>query len=201
MSQIDELQELLKRLPGIGPRQARRFVYFLLAVDSGYIHALNSKLDQLRKEKSICSSCRRLFFDTQKTTLCPTCSDKSRELSRILIIEKNSDFENFERSGVWNGRYFLILKNIGITEEQPDPRLQLDKLTQEIESGSISEIVTALSVNPEGEFTTEYIYKKLSPYTESHTLTLSSLARGLSTGSEIEYADSETLKQALENRK
>ena len=201
MSEIDNLQQLLKKLPGIGPRQARRFVYFLLSADSGYIYTLTSTLDKLRKDKSLCNFCKRLYFDSHKKGLCPTCSDSTRDLSRLLIIEKNSDFENFERSGVWNGRYFLILKNIGVTEDNADSRLSLDRITQEVESGSISEIVTALSVNPDGEYTTDYITAKLTPYVESHKLKLSSLARGLSTGSEIEYADSETLKQALENRK
>lgn len=200
MSQIDDLQFLLKKLPGIGPRQARRFVYFLLSADSGYIHKLTSTLEQLRKEKSLCSFCRRLYFDDGKNILCPTCSDTTIDLKKILIIEKNSDFENFQKSGVWNGRYFLILKNISITEDEPDSRLQLDKLIKEIESGAITEIVTALSVNPDGEYTSEYIHKVLRSHTESDNFTLSSLARGLSTGSEIEYADSETLKQALENR-
>ncbi len=201
MSQIDDLQLLLKKLPGIGPRQARRFVYFLLSADAGYIHKLTTTLDQLRREKSLCSFCKRLYFNSNNKVLCPTCSDTSRDLSKLLIIEKNSDFENFERSGVWNGKYFLVLKNIGVTEDNPQNRLSLDRVIKEIESGSVNEIVTALSVNPDGEYTTEYISKQLRPYTETHNLKLSSLARGLSTGSEIEYADSETLKQALNNRK
>lgn len=200
MSQIDDLQLLLKKLPGIGPRQARRFVYFLLSADSGYVNKLTYTLGQLRNEKSICTFCRRLYFD-KKQKLCSTCRDTTRDLGKVLIIEKNSDFENFNNSGVWNGRYFLILKNIGITEDSPETRLKLHMLTSEIESGAVTEVVTALSVNPDGEYTSEYITKVLRPYIESHKLKLSSLARGLSTGSEIEYADSETLRQALENRK
>jgi len=201
MSQIDDLQLLLKKLPGIGPRQARRFVYFLLSADSSYIHRLTTTLAQLREEKSLCSFCKRLYFTSNKNTLCQTCADTKRNLHKVLIIEKNSDFENFERSGVWDGRYFLVLKNIGITEDVPEQRLGLENIITEIETGDITEVVTALSVNPDGEYTTDFVHKALRPYVETHTLSLSSLARGLSTGSEIEYADSETLRQALENRK
>jgi len=103
--------------------------------------------------------------------------------------------------GVWNGKCFLILKNIGVTEDSPESRLSLERIIKQIEAGLVTEVVTALSVNPDGEYTSEYITKVLLPYVESHELTLSSLARGLSTGSEIEYADSETLRQALDNRK
>ena len=201
MSQIDDLQLLLKKLPGIGPRQARRFAYFLLSADGRYIHKLTSTLDQLRKEKSLCSFCKRLYFNSQSKLECPTCTDSTRDLQRVLIVEKNSDFENFERSGVWNGKYFLILKNIGVIEDFPEKRLSLDSIIKQIEEKKITEIVLALSVNPDGEYTTEFITKILTPYITSDNITLSSLARGLSTGSEIEYADSETLKQALENRK
>ena len=201
MSQIDDLQTLLKRLPGIGPRQARRFVYFLLASDQAYIQKVISTLQQLRSEKHLCSFCRRLYFTATDNQLCPTCSDVSRNLDAVLLIEKNSDFENFNASGVWQGRYFLIFKALGILEDNPDERLGLDKIISQIENGAIKEIVIALSVNPEGEFTTQYISKKLRPYVESHDLILSTLARGLSTGSEIEYADPDTLRLALENRK
>ncbi len=201
MSKIDDLQELLKKLPGIGPRQARRFVYFFLSADENYMSRLSSLINDLRSDKKICSFCRRVHFDSISGELCPTCSDTSRDQSKVLVIEKNSDFENFERSGVWDGRYFLILKNVGLTEDDPSARLQLDRLKTSIESGQTSEVVTALSVNPDGEYTTEYIHKSLTPLVKSHNLSISALARGLSTGSEIEYADSETLKNALENRK
>lgn len=201
MTSVDELQELLKRLPGIGPRQARRFAYFLLSADAAYVTKLTATLSTLRSAKHTCSFCRRIYFEKSTNSLCPTCSDASREQSRVLVVEKNSDFENFEKTHVWNGRYFLIIKNIGLTEDKPDARLSLQTITSEIEAGKVTEVVTALSVNPDGEYTSEYIHKKLSAYTTSHNLKLSSLGRGLSTGSEIEYADSETLKQALDSRR
>jgi len=201
MSQIDELQELLRRLPGIGPRQARRFVYFLLNADQHFIHALTHQIQNLRSQKHTCTFCRRLYFsESFDNDLCPTCSDVSRDLSKVMVVEKNSDFENINASGVWNGRYFLIYKNLGILQEDAVELLRLSTLTAQIEDGAITEVVTALSVNPEGEFTSQIIAKELSPYISSHSLRLSQLARGLSTGSEIEYADAETLRLALENR-
>ena len=201
MSQIDNLQELLRRLPGIGPRQARRFVYFLLNADDMFIQALTHSIHELRSQKHSCTFCRRLYFsDSVDNDLCPTCSDASRDLSKVMIIEKNSDFENINSSGVWDGRYFLIYKNLGILQDDALQQLRLATIAAQIEEGAIGEVVTALSVNPEGEFTTQVIEKELSPYIESHNLKLSKLARGLSTGSEIEYADAETLRLSLENR-
>ena len=201
MSQIDDLQELLRRLPGIGPRQARRFVYFLLNADQHFIQALTHQIQNLRSQKHSCTFCRRLYFsESFDNDLCPTCSDVSRDLSKVMIIEKNSDFENINASGVWNGRYFLIYKNLGILQEDASEQLRLNTLRSQIEDGAISEIVIALSVNPEGEFTSQVITKELSELVGSHNLKLSQLARGLSTGSEIEYADSETLRLALKNR-
>ncbi len=197
---LNHLQQLLQKLPGIGPRQARRFAYFLLSVDKQYVTNLISHITELRQARSLCSFCHRIFFSHNKDILCPTCTNKNTVLSKILIIEKNSDFENFEKNLVWDGRYFLTGRNLKLTELTIEKLNSMKTLISEIESGRVEEIVFALSAHQEGEYTTEMIIKELRPFCSESDVKISKLARGLSSGSEIEYTDGETLRQAIEKR-
>lgn len=197
---LNSLQQLLQKLPGIGPRQARRFAYFLLSVDKNYIGSLMRTVDELRQARAVCSFCHRIHFSPQKGTLCPTCSNKNTIQSKVLIVEKNSDFENFDKNLVWDGRYFLVGRNLKLTELTIETVNTLAPLIKEIQIGNVSEIVFALSANQEGEYTSQMVEKELRDLCKEYKVKVSKLARGLSTGSEIEYADSETLKQALDRR-
>jgi len=204
MSAINKLAEYFGHFPGIGPRQSKRFVYFLLTRNHRYLEELAHLLLELKKETSLCISCYRFFArNAANSTLCEICRDKNREPDVLMIVEKDVDFESIEKSGVHRGRYFVLGGSVPILEKEPEKRVRiqelLDSLRDRSEAG-LTEIVLALSANPEGENTARYLIEALTPHMKPLDIKISMLGRGLSTGSELEYSDAETIKNAFQNR-
>lgn len=204
MDAREKLERLFAMFPGIGPRQAKRFVYFLLTRNSNFISDLSSALADVKKNVSQCASCYR-FFPSDTNTMCQICRSANTDESTVLVVEKDIDFENVNKSGFYNGRFFILGGLLPILEEEPAKKIRARELVAEIERqaklGALKEIIIALSLNPEGENTYQYVKRILEPVTQKYSISLSTLGRGLSTGSELEYSDGETLKYAIENRK
>jgi len=202
MKNKEELTKLFRQFPGIGPRQAERFVYFLIYQDQKYTDNLSKSIKETVSESKICEICNRVFENQKVKTrkICQTCLDKKNDNSKILIITKNQDFENIEKTKLWDGLYYLIGKNLKVTEKAPARKINLQPLIKRIEKKQISEIVFALSFTPEGEHTKEYIKSVLGPLKIKYGFKLYELGRGLSLGSEIQYSDRVTLKDAFENK-
>jgi recombination protein RecR len=122
-----------------------------------------------------------------------------------MIVEKDVDLESIERSGIYTGKYFVLGGTVNLLDKEPDEKIRSREIyqtaEQEVASGTLREIVLALSATPDGEDTAAYMTRLLTPLIEAHGLTLSRFGRGLSTGSELEYADAETIKNAFQNRK
>lgn len=194
------------KFPGVGPRQARRFVYFLLGKNGTFIAELNEALQKLSKEMRLCESCFRYFHKENGNTsaVCSICSDTHRDEHSLLIVSGNVDLESIEKSGYWKGRYFVLGGIVPILEKNPEQRIKLKELKQKIEKEGkkkiLKEIVLALNTTPEGENTSLFLQSNLEPLFKEHSIKISVLGRGLSTGAELEYADSETIKNALQNR-
>ncbi len=196
---IDKLKECFEHFPGIGPRQAKRFVYWLLAQEPTFIKNFGELLLVLKSDAKQCNQCFRFFASSE----CRFCNDINRDNSRILVVEKDTDLENIEKAGVYNGYYFVlgdiiplgqtISKNIRLKE-------LFNRVRQDSEKG-LKEIILAFSATAEGDNTTRYLEKILEPLVKKYSLKLSAFGRGLSTGTELEYIDRDTLKNALENRK
>lgn len=206
MNSIAKLAELFAEFPGIGPRQAKRFVYFLLTKNPRFIDALAHELTTLRQSVLLCSSCFRYFTKNGSgEKLCPICSDQNRSDETLLIVEKDVDFENVEKSRVYGGKYFVLGGTITLLDKQPEEKIRARELTTLVsnrsESGVLKEIILALSATNDGEETGEYILSILKPSIEDYGLKVSVFGRGLSTGSELEYADADTIKNAFMNRK
>lgn len=205
MSTIHKLTELFARFPGIGPRQAKRFVYFLLTKNGAYLDELSQLILMLKKDVSTCSSCYR-FFSTngRKISVCGTCSDRKHEENMLMIVERDADYENIERSGVYHGKYFILGGSVPILEKNPEQKVRTKELLKTVEERAktniLKEIILAFAINPTGENTTDYITKTLFPLRDKYSLKISTLGRGLSTGTELEYPDTETIKNALKNR-
>jgi recombination protein RecR len=203
MESIERLAEMFIRFPGIGPRQARRFVYFVMRQDAGWIDAFIRELTQLRAATTQCTACRRRFMGATKAErTCPTCADTSRSNETLMIVEKEVDFETVEKSRAYSGRYFILGGTISpLEEDRAEPMVhalcaRIEAMTQ----AGLSEVVLALSATSEGDDTAEYLHQRISPLAQKHPFALTMLGRGLSTGSEIEYADTKTLKDALSRR-
>jgi recombination protein RecR len=205
MDNLNRLQELFRQFPGIGPRQAKRFVYFLLNTQEGFRTTLVKEISDLASRVSMCSSCCR-FFDKRNTdaALCTVCRDDSREAQSLMIVAKDVDLDAIEKSKVYGGYYFVLGNILSLTEKDPDSKLRVKEAMAAVEQrakAGMKEIILALSLNAEGEHTREYVETLLSPLVKKHGLKVSILGRGLSTGTELEYSDTETIKNALLGRK
>src|SRR3989338_5595845 len=215
---IEELSTALARLPGIGPRQAKRFVYYLLAASASERTTLAELVASLGKQVHQCSECLR-FFNGSTARVCHYCSDKSRDDAQLMIVEKDQDLAAVERAGTYKGRYFVLggvltLTGKGTIREKEllqavEKRLN-DRHDVSIRRHVVSvkplEIVLALSATSEGEHTADRVRELLAPYRlpagrHGDHVKISVLGRGLATGSELEYSDAETLRAALINRK
>lgn len=202
MNTVQKLAELFAEFPGIGPRQSKRFVYFLLTKNNGFLENFAKLIISLKKETMICPSCFRFFgTDESKEKTCKICNDKNRDKSILMIVSRDVDFENIEKTHTFNGKYFILGGTIPILEKEPEKKIRLKELFAKIESEkTIKEIILAMSANPEGENTTDFIKNKLNDISEKRDIKISILGRGLSTGTELEYSDSDTIKYALKNR-
>lgn len=204
MDSIGKLTELFKEFPGIGARQAGRFVYFLLSKNSGYLETLSKLILSLKREIKSCSSCFRFFPETAgRSALCEVCRDKSRDNTLLMVVPRDIDWKAVEKSGSYRGFYFILGGTVPILEKAPERRVRVKELLAAVRAGieaGLKEIIIAASVNPEGENTQDFIVKTLSPIAKEYGLKISGLGRGLSTGAELEYSDSDTIKNALRNR-
>lgn len=202
---IDDLAELFSKFPGIGPRQSRRFVYFLLRQNKGYIEQLSRSLLELKKETAICTECHQFFPDSAGKKLCRICSNPARDRSTLMIVEKDVDLENVERTSVYNGVYFVLGGTVPLTNEEPDKYIRLNDLlarvTNGIKNDSLSEIILATNATTEGDHTADYLDAKLALFATNDNVKITHLGRGLSTGTELEYSDKETLRAALSSRR
>ena len=192
---LGKLIEYFLKFPGIGPRQAKRFAYFLAAEDEKFLKDFSQLISEVKKDIKQCPECFR-FFEGEK---CPICHGLNRDKNLLMIIEKDVDLENMERAGVYNGKYFVLGGTLPLTGEKNN--LRFKELYEKVEKEKPKEIILALSASAEGENTERYIQKILEPLSASRRIKITKLGRGLSTGAELEYSDSETIKNALESRK
>jgi len=198
MDTIDELASALARLPGIGPRQGKRFVFHLLTAPSSERTKLAELILALGKEIHQCTSCMR-FFNASSTSLCKYCSDTTRDDALLMLVEKDQDLVAVEKAGTYRGRYFVLGGVLTLSGKGSIREKELQKTVERRSKTGLQEIVLALSATSEGEHTIDHIRMLLAPYRD--TLKTSVLGRGLATGSELEYSDAETLRAAVTNRR
>jgi recombination protein RecR len=203
MSVIEELTEIFRRFPGVGPRQAERFVYYLLRQRKDYLHKMASLIPELENKTKICDLCQKFYIsETDQTGVCKICSSKNRDQELLMIIARDADLHSVEKSGTFNGNYFILGGTVPVLDKEPAKRIRLGKLKKVVEKrreSGLKEIIIALSANPEGENTADILKKELQNMA-SNEIKITLLGRGLSTGTELEYSDSETIKNALLNR-
>lgn len=210
MDSIEKLTDIFRKFPGIGPRQARRFVYFLLTQSPGNINELTTLIKQLGQSIAVCTSCYRYFpLNERKVSneLCSICNNQERDRSLLMIVSRDIDLQAMEKSRAYDGVYFVLGGTVPILDDAPQNRIRQVELEQLVSARAndtetpLKEVIIATSVNPEGEHTALYISTLLKEITEAKNIKVSTLGRGLSTGTEIEYSDADTIKSALENRR
>lgn len=195
---IQKLIAQFSKFPTIGPRTAARFVFYLLKIPNEEIKELTDSLLQLRTTIKFCSFCFNTFEPlNNEEKLCEICQDKRRDQSVICVIEKESDLNTIEKTKQYHGRYFVLGGTVSKLKKEDLENLRTLQLIERINRPEIVEIILATNSTLEGENTALYLERKLENYRKKIT----KLARGLPIGGELEYADPETLKSAIEDRK
>lgn len=210
MNSIEKLTQIFTHFPGIGPRQARRFVYYLLTRSGTTLEELAENIKDLRKDVVKCENCQRFYELHHKNLnnkgapccMCKICADSNRDRETLMIVQRDIDLEAVEKNGVWNGIYFVLGGSVPILEKEPEKRIRIKELKNFINKniGSLKEIILGVNWNPEGENTGDYVAKSIEPLVAKHEIKITHLGKGLSMGTELEYTDSDTLKNALRNR-
>lgn len=195
---VQDLIQSFSRLPGIGPKTASRLTMHLLQSSNGLSQELADAIRQLKISTALCSRCWHL------TTVnpCAICSDDSREVSIVCVVEDPADLIALEKTGTFKGLYHVLhgvlspLDAVGPDELKIASLLERVKLSQQTDT-SIVEVILATNPTMEGEATANYLYKQLHPF----GIKVTRIARGLPSGGDIEYADDLTLMRALEGRR
>lgn len=180
------------RLPGIGRKTALRLILHLLRQEDSLVDGFAQSLIALKHEVKYCKVCHNICDDE----VCPICSNKSRDASTICIVENIKEVMAIENTMQFKGLYHVLGGIISPIDGIGPADLEIESLIERVSQGNIKEIILALSTTMEGDTTNFYIYKKLAPY----DIKVSMIARGISIGDEIEYADEVTLGRSILNR-
>ena len=191
--EIEALVQALSRLPGLGPRSARRAVLHLLRKREGAMTPLLRALEAVNERLSTCSICGNV--DTADP--CSICIDQRRDPRMLCVVEEVADLWALDRSRLFPGRYHILGGRLSALEGIRPEDLSIDKLIGRIAAGGIDEVVLAMNATLEGQTTAHYIADRVAEY----PVRLTQLAHGLPVGGELDYLDEGTLAQALRERR
>lgn len=188
-----KLIDYFSSLPSVGPKMAERLVLYLFKQDKEMLVEFGNSLSNLKINLRHCEKC----FNISEENLCDICKDNSRNTNKICVVEEPLDIIAIERTKKYDGLYHVLGGTLGITKNDDPSQLKLNELQKRVSSEKIGEIILAMNPTTEGDTTALYIARMLKETSANVT----KLARGLSTGSDIEYADELTLGSAIINRK
>ena len=193
VSEIDRLIELLARLPGLGPRSARRAVLHLIKKREALLLPLATALAAAAEKIRSCSLCGNL--DTEDP--CVICRDERRDPTIICVVEEVADLWAIERSGAFGGRYHVLGGTLSALDGRGPEQLRADDLAARARAPEVGEVILALSATVDGQTTSHYLSERLS----DAGVTVSRLAHGVPVGGELDYLDDGTLTAALKARR
>jgi|TARA_B110000971_G_scaffold206768_1_gene230318 recombination protein RecR len=182
----------MSQLPGIGKRTALRLVLFLLNQPKAQTKELSDSLSDLVQRVILCKNCHNI----SDSDTCEICSNPKREKSLICVVEDIRDVMAIESTGQFNGVYHVLGGKISPIEGIGPNQLNIDSLIEKVKKSEISELIFALSATMEGDTTNFYIYKLL----DDHKIIITTIARGVSVGNELEYTDEVTLGRSIIKR-
>jgi recombination protein RecR len=205
---IQTLISHFTKFPGIGPRQAARFAFFVIKEGDQFIQDLALALKEAGEKTAACTQCFRVMEQehTPQNALCGLCRDPKRDPLSVAVVERESDLHTMEKTGAYHGLYHVLGGVISPFDSYSPKKLHLralhDRVKALLEKNDSCELILATNATTEGDTTALYIERIVNPLKQKHNgLKLSRLGRGLSLGAELEYADDITLKHALANRK
>ena len=193
-----QIVKLFQKLPGVGPRQAARFVIALMDKPEEELHELGTAIKNLKKEIGFCKTC----FNISDNETCSTCHDLKRDKSKILVVEKVTDLDSIEKTGLYKGLYHVLGGAINPIDGYTPEKLKITELQYRIITAlkNSPELELIIATNPSTTGDTTLLYLR-ELFQNKKGVVLTRLARGLASGSNLEYADEITLKHALEYRK
>ncbi|MFK7000602.1 recombination mediator RecR [Flavobacterium oreochromis] len=189
---LENAVEEIAQLPGIGKRTALRLALHLLKQPIEQTTFLTDALLKMRNEIKFCKSCHNI----SDIDICEICSNENRNQTLVCIVEDIRDVMAIENTGQYRGVYHVLGGKISPIEGVGPSQLKINSLVEKIKTGSVKEVIFALSSTMEGDTTNFYIYRQI----KDCSLIISSLARGISVGDELEYADEITLGRSILNR-
>jgi recombination protein RecR len=182
----------LAALPGVGRKTALRLALYILRRDPGYAERLSSSLLSLRRDIHYCRKCHNVC----DTDICGICANPVRDHSTVCVVENVKEVMAIENTAQFHGVYHVLGGIISPVEGIGPADLEISSLVERVASGGVKEVILALRATMEGDTTNFFLYRKLEP----HDVTVSVIARGVSVGDEIEYADEITLGRSIINR-
>jgi recombination protein RecR len=191
--EIERLIQLLSKLPGLGPRSARRAALALLKKRETLLEPLADAMAKAASALKTCDNCGNL--DT--TDPCALCRDPARETGVICVVEDVADLWALERAGVFRGRYHVLGGALSALDGVTPERLNLPKLRERVKSGGANEIILAMNATVEGQTTAHYLLDALEPF----SVKITRLAHGVPVGGELDYLDEGTLSAAFKARR
>ena len=192
-SEIETLTQALSRLPGLGPRSARRAVLWLIKRRETSLVALLEALEAVRAGLTECQTCGNV--DT--TNPCAICADPRRDARQLCVVEDVADLWALDRARLFTGQYHVLGGRLSALEGVRPEDLTIGKLLERVSQGGIDEVVLAMNATLEGQTTAHYIAERL----ENYPVRITQLAHGLPVGGELDYLDEGTLAQALRARR
>ena len=192
-TEIEALSQALARLPGLGPRSARRAVLHLMKRRETVLVPLLAAMQNVADKLSTCSTCGNV--DTSDP--CNICRDPRRDDKSLCVVEEVADLWALDRSRLFPGRYHVLGGRLSALEGVRPEDLTVDQLVRRVSAGGIDEVVLAMNATLEGQTTAHYLAERL----EKFPIRLSQLAHGLPVGGELDYLDEGTLAQALRARR
>lgn len=195
MSQLlDNVCSELQRLPGVGRRTALRLAMHILKMDMQCADSLASSISRFRHDIRYCKSCNNL----SDSEICPICSDMRRDRSTICVVEQVQDLMSIENTGQYKGLYHVLGGVISPMQGVGPSDLKIDLLADKLLTGEVKEVIIAISTSVEGETTLFYLLNRLKAFPD---VKVSTIARGIGFGDELEYVDELTITHALRNRR
>lgn len=189
---LENAVDELSALPGVGRKTALRLSLYLLRREPEYAERLGTALQALRRDVKYCRTCHNIC----DTDLCDICADTSRDRSTVCVVENVKDVMTVENTAQFHGLYHVLGGIISPIDGIGPADLEIESLVKRVAEGEVREVVLALSTTMEGDTTNFFIYRKLSAYPVRVTV----IARGVSIGDELEYADEVTLGRSILNR-
>lgn len=189
---VSELVQHLGRLPGIGRKSAERLAFHILRVSEREALALADSIRRVRQDVRYCVSC----FNLSESDTCTICADPNRDTTQLCVVEQPRDLMSLEQSAVFKGVYHVLLGRIAPLDGIGPDQLTIDALVDRVRTGNFSEIIMATNPTVEGDGTSLYISNLLSEF----PVNITRLARGITAGSVLEYANREMIADALTGR-